>query len=458
MTIAETSESPDGQLDRFPLSANLELFCIFDKGDDEGAFGPRHLVILGWRVEGEVDVDALRGALDDVVARNEILRTEVFRGDDEQYQCVHPPQPSEVVVIDLPADDDRTRDERADEFVNETESRQRMAAADRPHVRAVLGRFDERDGVLVLLTHHTASDGWSMQVLIRELAAFYAARTGGAPAELPEAVQYKEFSAWQQEALRSDTANRARAYWRDKLVGAQMSTIVMDQPEGVPYGYAVHRFLLPVELSTAAQQLAKGLRSSPFMVLLAAFNALQHKMTGATDLVSCTLTAGRGEPRYAEVVGPFFNLVPLRTDLSDGGTFAQLVGKTRTTCLEAYAYELPFAHIAAEAEDLNKPYAVGNLAVCAFQVFQFPTAMDGTAVGGLTYTEVRRRLQSYPDTSEIPNGIVFTLDLLPTGEIAGHLRYNKAEFLPSTIEKIAGEYQDILTRATATPTIPLHEL
>lgn len=258
MTISETPPPSDGRPPRYPLSANLELFSIFDKGADEGAFGPRHLVILGWRVTGRLDLDILRGALDDVAARHEVLRTEVVRTDGNEHQRVHPPSPAEVAVTDLPTDDPRPRDERADEFINRVEDSE-LSVASLPHVRAVVGRFDERDAVLVLVTHHTASDGWSMQVLIRDLAACYAERAGSGPADLPEPVQYGEFSVWQQQHLVSDTAENARAYWRDKLRGAQMSTIVMDQPEGAPPGYAVRRFLLPADLSSATQQLAKGL-------------------------------------------------------------------------------------------------------------------------------------------------------------------------------------------------------
>jgi hypothetical protein len=456
MTIAETSESSDSQLNRFPLSANLELFCIFDKGDDEGAFGPRHLVNLAWRVIGEIDVDVLRAALDDVVVRNEILRTEVIRGNGDDHQRVLPPTPVDLEVIDLAGDDSRSRDERADSFINEVEYFE-LRAADLPHIRAVLGRFDERDAVLVLLTHHTASDGYSMSVLIREIAALYAQHKGFGPADLPEPVQYKEFSAWQQEALASENAERAREYWRRKLDGAQTSMIVTDQPD-VPYGYAVHRQIFPPELATAAGNLAKGLRASPFMVLLSAFNALWHKMTGDADVVVPILSSGRGEPRFAEAVGPFFNLVPLRTDLSECPTFSALVNKTRATCLEAYAYDLPYAHIAAEAPDLNKPYESGNLAACAFQSFQFPDLMEETTVGDLTYTEVRKRVESSSETSEIPNGIVFTLDLLPTGEIAAHARYSKADFLETTIEKLVGDYREILALATTNPTIALRDL
>lgn len=458
MTIAETSRPSDEQQNRFPLSANLELFCIFDQGDDAGAFGPHDLVIIGWRVAGEIDVEALRGAIDDVVERNEILRTEVIRTEGDRHQRVLPTAPAaKVDVVDLPADDPRPRDERADEFINQVEY-YGLHITDMPHVKAVVGRFDERDSVVVLLTHHTASDGWSMQVLMREIAAFYAGRTGAGPAELPEPVQYNEFSEWQQEWLASEEADRSRAYWREKLDGAAASTIPMDEPEGVPYGYAVHRFLWPTELADATKQVARSLRASPFMVLTATFNALMYKMTGQTDLVTGTFIAGRDEPRYADVVGPFFNMIPLRTDLTDCRTFSELVNRTRATCLDSYAHALPYGVISMEAPELNAPFAAGGVAVCAFQVFQFPNAMEETTVGGLTYTEVRKRSMSYEQTSELPNGLVFTLDLLPSGEIAGHIRYNKAEFLPSSIEKLADDYLGILTRATGKPTIALKQL
>lgn len=456
MTIAEKSPSSDEQLNCFPLSANLELFCIFDKGDTEGALGPRHLVVQGWRVTGTIDIDALRRAVDEVVERHEILRTEVVR-TGVKHQRVLPVSPADVVEVDLPDDDSRPRDERADAFLNEIETTE-LSATQYPHIRVVVGRFDESDAVLAVLTHHMASDGWSIQVLINEIAAYYAGHTGFESASLPEPVQYKEFSVWQQESLKSDQANRDRAYWRDKLGGAQLTAIEMDQPEGIAPGYAIHRFVLPAGLSSAAQQLAKGLRASPFMVFLAAFNALLHKTTGVTDVVAATMTAGRADPRLAKAVGPYFNMVPLRTDLGDCGSFADLITRTRSTCLEAFAHELPFAHVAAEAPDLTKPYAAGNLAVCAFELFQFASYLDETTVGDLTYTELRERRLSAQDTYEIPNGILFPLDLLPSGEIAGHAKYNKAEFLESTIEKLVGDYREILTLGTANPTISLREL
>src|SRR5690242_11931364 len=121
MSIAEMSSASTRPPGKFPLSANLELFCLFDKGDFEGAFGPKLLVILGWRVRGEIDLDILRGALYDVVARHDILRTSVVRDEESPYQRINSPVTPELAVIDLPGTNARPRDDRAEEFLNEIE-------------------------------------------------------------------------------------------------------------------------------------------------------------------------------------------------------------------------------------------------------------------------------------------------------------------------------------------------
>ena len=443
----------------YPLSANLELFCLFDKGDAEGAFGPKHLVFLGWRVAGEIDLEILRGALYDVVERHEILRTSIVRDEESQYQRVGPPAAPEVVVTDLPGGEDRSREDRAEEFLNEVECGT-LSVTEQPHLRAVLGRFDTRDAVLVLITHHTAGDGWSMHLLLRDLATFYARRKELSPAELPELRQYWEYAEWQLGALASEPADSARRYWGEKLRGSQLLAIPMDHVPSADEtcSYATYRFLLPAELVNSALELARVLRSSPFMVLLAVFELLLHKVTGSTDVVTATMTSGRGDLQFSDTVGPFFNMIPLRTDLAQCGDFGKLVAATRTTCLEAYRQELPFAQISAEAPEIMRPYAAGNLAVWAFQLFQYPGVIDGQRVGDLTFAEIRRRLKSYPLTSDIPNGVLWSLDLLPSGEAAGHMKFNTREFDRTTMARMAGDYSEILRRAIAAPDSPLKEI
>jgi condensation enzyme len=444
---------------RYPLSANLELFRIFDKGDEQGALGPRHLMITGWRVTGPVSEDRLTAALDALVARHEMLRTSVSRGGTDQYQEVHPPTPAELDVTDLPADTGRSREELAEEFVNRVEGTT-LSFAKLPHIKAVLGRFDPTDAVLVLVVHHAAGDGWSMNILARDLAACYEAIEAGVPPQLPESRQYRQFAAWQRQRLASPQADTSRQYWQQKLRHAEITAVPMDliPPADQVSAYATHRVLLDAGLMTGAADLARARRCSPFMVLLAAFEAVLYKLTGVRDMVAPTMTSGRGNQEFAETVGAFFNLVPLRTDLTACDSFAALVDQTRSACLEAYSRELPFGDIVAQAPELTRPYAAGNLAVITFQLFQFPGVMNGQRIGSLEFSEIRRRLVPCQASTDIPNGLLWTLDILPSGEIAGHIKFNKNEFLPATIIGLADDYRRILANALAAPESSLDEI
>jgi len=352
MDIAGTSGNAaelTAEAGRYPLSANLEILCLFDKGDEQGALGPRHLMITGWRVTGPVSEDRLSAALDAVVTRHEMLRTTLARGGADQYQEVQPPSPADVEFLDLTADTGRSREEIAEDFINQVEGTT-LSFSRLPHIRAVVGRFDLADAVLVLVAHHAASDGWTMNILVRDLAACYAAIEQGIPPKLPEPIQYRQFAAWQRQRLASPQADTSRQYWQQKLRDAQISAIPMDMvpPPGQVSAYANHRFLLDAGLAAGAADLARARRCSPFMVLFAAFQAVLAKLTGAFDVVAPTMTSGRGDPKFADTVGAFFNLVPVRTDLTECDSFTALVDRARSACLEAYSRELPFGDIAQQ--------------------------------------------------------------------------------------------------------------
>ncbi|WP_326695956.1 condensation domain-containing protein [Streptomyces sp. NBC_01754] len=445
--------------DRAPLSTNLDMLRMFDKGEHDGSFGPRHLVILAWRLLGELDLALFQDAIDDVVARHEMLRTQIVRDDGEPYQKVFPPSSPELVVIDLPPDETRPREEQADDFVNEIEATT-MSVAQLPHLRVVLGRIDERDAVCVLVTHHVASDGVSLQVIIRDLATFYATRKGF-PVEPPTpARQYREFTAWQRKALASPQAEQSRTYWREAMRDAELVDLPTDHlpRAGDPARYAVYRFGLDHETTSATTAFATAMRSSPFMVMTAAFNALLHQETGTDDLVSAIITSGRVEPDYNETVGPFFNMLPLRTELGDCRNFMELVRRTREACLAAYTHELPFAQIAAQAPALTKTYERPGTAVWAFQVMQYPGVTEAELIGDVEYTAIRKRHKSYPVTSDIPNGVLWGLDIPPTGEIAGTARFNTNEYDQDTVIRMVEQFRRILRAGVQDPASPLSAL
>ncbi|SEF33282.1 Condensation domain-containing protein [Amycolatopsis pretoriensis] len=442
---------PEGPL---PLSLNQEFLCAYDKGDTDGAFGHLHTLAYGWRVRGALDVETLRAALDDLVVRHETLRTTITRGD-ERSQRVHPPSPVELEVRTLLADPSG-RDTRAEEFTNEIEAIP-FPVGPLPHLRAVLGRFDDGDAVLVLVTHHSATDGWSMQVLMRDLTLLYAGRRGNAPRELPPVGHYRDFTAWQHSGAAAAAVAKPLAYWREQLAGAQILAVPTDTPKDParPSAYGVHRFLIDRELTAATLAFAKSARSTPFMVLLAAYVALLHRQTGETDVVVPTFTSGRFQREYADSVGPYFNFVALRVRLDGAATLRDLLERVRKTCFDAYANDIPFSLVVPEVPQVVTQFAAADRAVVAFEVLQSPDALDETVVGDLTCTEIRRRTISQAVSCGIPDGGLWATDILPSGEMASSLKYDANLYDRATVEATAKEFRELLAELTGAPDSPV---
>lgn len=455
MTIEQRLLRAGDAVARRPLSPNEKFLCSLDRGDDFGVFGLRGIVLGGWRLHGQLDIPTLQLALNDVIARHEVLRTAIIRDKVAPYARVYPPSPAELTVIELaPAAGEADREHRAHEFLNEVDDGSRCDPARMPLLRATLGRFADDDAALVLVTHHTVSDAWSMHLIMRDVAICYAKRRGLPAPELPEVRQYGQYVSWQQRARHDESAAIAREYWRAKLAGGEFLTLPTDRPRQleIPSVYSVYRFLFDRQLVSATTSLAKSMYSSPFMVLYACFNLFLHRRTGVTDIVSPIFTSGRTEPEFEQTVGPLFNFVPIRTDLSGCVTFADLVNRTRATLLEAYSHELPFSEIAAQAEpDLMQPIMNMNGVTTGFEIFQYPQELEAELIGDVRYTGLRRRLISSSDTSEIPDGNLWDFDLDPAGDMVGAVKFNSLDFDQSTIVAMIDEYRELLRVSLRSP-------
>ncbi|MFF2040688.1 condensation domain-containing protein [Kitasatospora sp. NPDC058170] len=454
---ADGKLQPDDPARRTPLSFNQDFLCGFDRGDDQGPFGPRFHIVHGWRLRGKVDTGTLQQALDDVVLRHEALRTTIVRGDGERYQEIHPPSPARLELREAAAGaDPAERDRAVEELITEVESGT-ISARELPLLKATLLRFDEDDAILVLIVHHTAADGWSVRLIIRDLAACYAARREHRPVELPTALPYREFASWQREFADDPALEGSRAFWREQLAGARILSVPTDRPKssGLPESTAVYRFTIGAELTSRAVEISRALRSTPFMVLLGAFAVHVQRTTGSTDVVVPTFSPGRGEDRFHHTVGPFFNFLPLRTELAGCRSFAEVVGRVRATSLLAYAHDIPFGQIIAEAPELMLPTLEDDRAACVFQVFPFPFLLDGELIGDLEYTEVRRRLTSQPLGSDVPNGALWTLNLDPAGDVVAGVQYNSNLYDERSVAEQADQFRAVLGELVESPDAPL---
>jgi hypothetical protein len=443
-----------GDENRAPLSLNLEFLRLFDAGDESGPFGPRYHMVGCWRLLGPVDVGILHEAMADVVARHEPLRTEIVRSASAAYQRVHPPARPRLEVRDRPGIPPAERVGCAEDLVHEAESGT-FDIHELPHLRGLLLRFDERDAVLLLQTHHTATDGWSMRLIARDLAAFYVSRRDGRPAALPPVRPYREFVAWERGQASSPATLKALKYWEQTVGGAQLTALPTDHPKSakLPAVTAAYRFAIEERVIRHVEPVAKQARCSTFMVLLAAYYRLVHRLTGVTDLVVPTNTLGRGNGRFNDTVGSFFNFLPLRLNLDGCADVAELLRRTRTTCLGAYAHDIPAIQLFEAHPRLMEPAMRDELAPVTFQVLPRTNVLEGEDLGVLSFTELPWRTRSAPVVSEIPDGALWTLSFEPTGEAIGNLMYRTDRFDQSTMVRMAKDYastlRDLLREAGA---------
>ena len=299
------------------------------------------------RMEGVLDVAALERCFAELARRHESLRT-AFQSTEggTGVQVISETATLPLRQVDL-RDVPTERREAEARKLAAGEMQHSFALSSGPLLRATLVKLSERDHVLVLVMHHIVSDGWSMGVLIRELAMLYTTFSQGQPSPLPEpSLQYADFACWQREWLAGEVLETQLAYWKKQLDGApQALELPTDRPRPPVQSYrgASHSVRLPRELSEALKTLGKQEGATPFMVLLAGFGVLLQRYAGQDDLCIGTPLAGRNRAELEGLIGFFVNTLVLRVRAGAAPTFRQLLAQVKETTVQAYAHQdLPF--------------------------------------------------------------------------------------------------------------------
>ncbi|MFJ8630689.1 MupA/Atu3671 family FMN-dependent luciferase-like monooxygenase [Streptomyces sp. NPDC093568] len=397
------------------------------------------------RLDGPLDVPALRTALRGLVARHEGLRT-VFREiGGEPRQVVLPSTDPDFEVVHA-AGSTTVQDVLA------AESARRFDLAAGPLFVTRLVRLAETEHVLVLSLHHIVVDAASATVLARDLSALYRAAREGTVPELPAlGWTYAEHARAQAAAVHSPEADEDLAHWR-RVLGGDLPVLALpaDRPRPATMtsnGRAVFHTLDP-ELSEKLRELSRTRRSTLFMTLLAGYAAMLHRVTGQTDLVVGTPISDRPE-RAEQVLGFFVNTLALRLDLSGDPAFGTLLDRVRAVALDAYDHaRVPFERVVRE---LDPPRAVDRTPV--FQAFaEFQRAEPFRfELPGVEATP----LDAGPDKSLTDLTVYFTDQ--PQG-VRCHLEYNTDLFDPHTVDGFFAVLRDLLAAAVETPDAPLSRL
>ncbi|MEY9947172.1 amino acid adenylation domain-containing protein [Kitasatospora sp. GAS1066B] len=444
----EPAAAPPGHTTGHPrgLSSGQERLWFLHRLMPESAF---YHVPLTLRLAGELDVEALSAALDEVLQRHEVLRTAVV---SEQGRPVAEVRHAQVglPVIDLSSLPPDEREARLGQLTRD-EALRPFDLTTGPMLRAGLLRLSPDDHLLVLVVHHIAYDGASQSILFRDLSHAYRRALGGHAPMQPLPAQYGDYVEWQRSRRGSAQTDRQIEFWRERLDGTcDILALPTDRPRPAHQSFrgAVLRFALPADLSAAVLRLARAQRSTPFMLLLAAFSGVLGAYSGTEDVVIGVPAMSRGASEFQDLIGFFINTLPLRCDLSGDPSFAELLGRVRETCISAYEHQdVPFETLVEQLRpqrDLSRAPIVQVLASWEEEAPQ--PEFEGLQA---TLSSIRT------DSTKLD----LSLFLRPTANgIAGAFEYSTDLFDERTVQNFADSLVAALTAVVADPQTRLHEV
>ena len=335
----------------FPVSFAQQRLWFLDQllpGD------PTYNIFTAVRLKGRLDVAALKSALGEVVHRHESLRTTFAEAEGQTVQVVTSDASVDLPVIRLDHLDPNDRDYEC-ERMSELESQTPFDLSQLPLLRTKLLRMSEEEHVFFLTMHHIISDGWSIGVLVRELAAFYDAQVTGRSIKLPELpIQYADYASWQRETLQGDALESQLSYWKQQLAGVTAGPELpgdRPRPPVRTFESASQSIVLSEELSDSLRTLSRRHSVTLFMTLLTVFKILFHRFTQQEDIVIGSPIAGRNRAETKELIGFFLNTLVLRTNVGGNPTFRELLERVKATTTGAYAHDdLPFEKLLEELQ------------------------------------------------------------------------------------------------------------
>jgi len=405
-------------------------------------------VPLALRLEGRIDVGALQQSVNDLVARHESLRTTFADSNGRPAQVILESLEIPVDIVSLPDASEDDLQARLEQLVQTP-----FSLAQDALVRVHMLRSDDSHNILLLLMHHIVSDGWSLGILAREIAALYAGYCTDEPvalADLP--IQYADYAVWQRGWLAGEELQRQLEYWDTQLDGAPaLLQLPTDRPRQAVQtfnGAHINR-TYSVELGERLRQLAGAEDCTLFMLLLAAYNVLLARYTGDDDMVVGTPIAGRTRSEIEGLIGFFVNTLALRIDLAEDPDFVTVLQRAKQTALAAYAHqELPFEKLVEELQpdrDTSHPPVFQTLFVLQENLSD-DIAFHGTSVTPLDFELGSAKFDLSLFMVEFDDGLTASFE------------YNTDLFDAATIERMLTHLGTLLEAIADNPARAISEL
>jgi acyl carrier protein len=437
-----------GREEELPLSFAQQRLWFIQRLEPESA---AYNIPIALRLQGALDVAALRQSLGEIVRRHEALRTRFVSRDGRPAQVIDEPGEIELTFWDLSELVESEREQRARKVIS--------LGAQRPFDletgsvwRAALVRLGAEDQVLLVSLHHVASDGWSAGLMVREFTSLYERYREGQPSALQELrVQYADFALWQREWLQGEALAQQLDYWRGKLAGASTLELVTGRP---PPSVMSQRgasvpFRLTAELTRELRGLSRREGVTLFMTLLGAFKVVLGRIAGQDDVVVGTDVANRNRLETEGLIGFFVNQLVLRTDLSGAPSFRDLLKRVRETTLGAYSnQDLPFERL---VDELSPKREVGRTPLFRIKLVLQNAPIETLRVPALNITSFSLA------TTTAKFDLMMTMSETHRG-ILGVLDYRANLFDTSATNSLIEQYQALLKSVVTRPDSNLNEL
>lgn len=398
------------------------------------------------RLKGDLNQNALQQALTKLTERHEILRTHYTLVDGNPVQVISPSASAHLSIVDLKHVADVNREVESERRIRE-QFREPFDLSHDPILRTTLLEFSSQDHILILVSHHIASDGWARGVLLRELEGLYTAFVSGEKPLLPELpIQYADYAVWQRERMVAGELDDQLLFWKQQLAGApSILELPTDRPrpsvQDLREGVCIR--ILSRELLDRLHKLTQQHGASLFMTLLAAYQVLLHRYSGQEDLVIGSPVAGRNHPSVEGLIGCFINMVVFRNQVTGEQTFRDLLMRVRDTALAAQDnQDVPFERLVEELEhgrDLSRA-----------PIFQVVFALENLLTTP-NFPKLKVDLQEEETRTAFHDLSLFVAER-PDG-LRVRFEYRTDLFDASTIEGMAGHFENLLAAIVTNPDV-----
>ncbi|PYP87326.1 MAG: hypothetical protein DMF61_09930 [Blastocatellia bacterium AA13] len=422
-----------------PLTvAQRELWILTRLGDNASRAYNESMALY---LNGSFDRDAMGRAVNRLIARHEALR--ISFSPDGDFQYIAPEISCQIPFIDCSKLAETAREEEINRRLA-FEAGEPFDLTQAPLMRASIIRVEEARHILTLAFHHIITDGWSNGILLRDISALYQAELTGRPAALPQPMQFSEFAEWLVRRSEGADAAKAESYWLSQFAdGVPVLDLPSDRPRPPFLSYAGGRIsnvidsILLGRLRTGSAQH----RLTLFVVMLAAFQALLHRLSRQRDVVAGSSAAGQALLNE-NLVGYCTNLLPLRSKVDGNPVFLDYAASVKKTLLDAFDYqEYPFAKMIRAISIARDPSRLPLVSV----VFNMDPRLAGEIeIAGL-------KMEAFPN---LPDAAKYDINLNVT-QAPDHLRldweYNSELFDAPTIERWHSHLVSLLESFLANP-------